>query len=177
MAGALTALMKGAIRQGLMQTCEGIPVPVHDEPFADNIGMRLGGESGLGVTKTGGSPEPVGEMEGARRAPVSSKFRQDLDMPTKGIIRNTDQETDGADDRDPLYEVRAVVEKCLSQTTNLASVCRGADILVGAVGRTEMVEGDWAKPGAVMIDCGVNAIPDSTEKSGRGPVGDTAHTG
>jgi 5,10-methylene-tetrahydrofolate dehydrogenase/methenyl tetrahydrofolate cyclohydrolase len=39
------------------------------------------------------------------------------------------------------------------------SQCKTADILVVGIGRPEMVKGDWVKPGAVVIDCGINAIP------------------
>lgn len=45
-----------------------------------------------------------------------------------------------------------------SRTRNLAEVCRRADILVAAVGRPEMVKGDWVKPGATVIDVGINRI-------------------
>jgi len=45
-----------------------------------------------------------------------------------------------------------------SRTKDLAAVCRGADILVAAVGRPEMVKGDWVKPGATVIDVGINRI-------------------
>ncbi|MEH6545246.1 MAG: bifunctional methylenetetrahydrofolate dehydrogenase/methenyltetrahydrofolate cyclohydrolase FolD [Sneathiella sp.] len=45
-----------------------------------------------------------------------------------------------------------------SRTKDLPSVCRGADILVAAVGRPEMVRGDWIKPGATVIDVGINRI-------------------
>ncbi|MFE3837354.1 bifunctional methylenetetrahydrofolate dehydrogenase/methenyltetrahydrofolate cyclohydrolase FolD [Pseudogemmobacter sonorensis] len=50
-----------------------------------------------------------------------------------------------------------------SRTRDLASVCRGADILVAAVGRPEMIPGDWIKPGAVVIDVGINRV----EREGR----------
>lgn len=46
-----------------------------------------------------------------------------------------------------------------SRTANLAEVCRGADILVPAVGRAEMVTADFVKPGAVVIDVGINRVP------------------
>jgi len=69
----------------------------------------------------------------------------------------------------------ATVTVCHSRTANLAAVCRGADILVVAVGRPEMVKSDWVKPGAVVIDCGINSIPDSTKKSGQRLVGDVAY--
>ncbi|SDF48570.1 methylenetetrahydrofolate dehydrogenase (NADP+) / methenyltetrahydrofolate cyclohydrolase [Celeribacter baekdonensis] len=45
-----------------------------------------------------------------------------------------------------------------SRTKDIAEVCRGADILVAAVGRPEMIPGDWVKPGATVIDVGINRI-------------------
>ncbi len=50
-----------------------------------------------------------------------------------------------------------------SRTRDLADVCRGADILVAAVGRPRMIEGGWIKPGAVVIDVGINRIPAEEE--------------
>ncbi len=46
-----------------------------------------------------------------------------------------------------------------SRTRDLAEACRGADILVAATGRAEMVRGDWIKPGATVIDVGINRVP------------------
>ena len=46
-----------------------------------------------------------------------------------------------------------------SRTKDLAEVCRRADILVAAVGRPQMVPGDWIKPGATVIDVGINRVP------------------
>ena len=46
-----------------------------------------------------------------------------------------------------------------SRTADLAGVCRQADILVAAVGRAEMIKGDWIKPGAAVIDVGINRVP------------------
>jgi len=46
-----------------------------------------------------------------------------------------------------------------SRTRDLPAVCRGADILVAAVGKAQMIKGDWIKPGAVVIDVGINRIP------------------
>jgi methylenetetrahydrofolate dehydrogenase (NADP+)/methenyltetrahydrofolate cyclohydrolase len=45
-----------------------------------------------------------------------------------------------------------------SRTKDLAAVCRRADILVAAVGRPEMIPGDWVKPGATVIDVGINRV-------------------
>ena len=59
-----------------------------------------------------------------------------------------------------------------SRTVDLAGVCREADILVAAVGRTEMVRGDWIKPGAAVIDVGINRLPPATEGAKGKIVGD-----
>jgi len=66
----------------------------------------------------------------------------------------------------------STVTICHSKTKNLEEVCRQADILVAAVGRAQMVKKSWLKPGAVVIDCGINVIPDATKKSGTRLVGD-----
>jgi methylenetetrahydrofolate dehydrogenase (NADP+) / methenyltetrahydrofolate cyclohydrolase len=52
-----------------------------------------------------------------------------------------------------------------SRTRDLPAVCREADILVAAVGRPEMIKGDWIKPGAVVIDVGINRVPAGEGKS------------
>ena len=66
----------------------------------------------------------------------------------------------------------ATVTVCHSRTKDLPSVVRQADILIAAIGKTQMVRGDWIKPGAAIIDVGINAIPDATKKSGQRLVGD-----
>ena len=58
----------------------------------------------------------------------------------------------------------ATVTVCHSKTKNIADVCRQADILVVAIGQPNFVKGDWVKPGAVVIDCGINSYKDG-EKS------------
>jgi len=67
----------------------------------------------------------------------------------------------------------ATVTVAHSRTRDLPAVARRADILVAAVGRAEMVRGDWIKPGATIIDVGINRIPTDDGK-GR-LVGDVAH--
>ncbi len=54
-----------------------------------------------------------------------------------------------------------------SRTRDVAEVCRRADILVAAVGRPEMVTGDWVKPGATVIDVGINRIPAPERGAGK----------
>ena len=71
-----------------------------------------------------------------------------------------------------LISKNATVTVCHSCTRDLPAVVRQADILIAAIGRTEMVRGDWIKPGAAVIDVGINSIPDATKKSGHRLVGD-----
>jgi 5,10-methylene-tetrahydrofolate dehydrogenase/methenyl tetrahydrofolate cyclohydrolase len=68
----------------------------------------------------------------------------------------------------------ATVTICHSRTKDLPAVTRSADILIAAVGRAEMVRGDWIKPGALVIDVGVNRVDDPTLEKGYKLVGDVA---
>jgi methylenetetrahydrofolate dehydrogenase (NADP+)/methenyltetrahydrofolate cyclohydrolase len=68
----------------------------------------------------------------------------------------------------------ATVTICHSRSKDLPGICRSADVLIVAVGRPEMVRGDWIKPGAVVIDVGVNRVDDPNEEKGYRLVGDVA---
>ncbi len=61
---------------------------------------------------------------------------------------------------------------CHSRSKDLPAICREADILIAAVGRAQMVKKDWVKPGAYVIDVGINRVEDATKKSGYRLVGD-----
>ena len=58
-----------------------------------------------------------------------------------------------------LLNANATVTIAHSRTKDLADICSQADILVAAVGRPEMVSGEWIKKGAVVIDVGINRVP------------------
>lgn len=73
-----------------------------------------------------------------------------------------------------LVRANATVTICHSRTRDIPSITRNADVLVAAIGRTEMVRGDWIKPGAVVIDVGINRVEDSSQKKGYRLVGDVA---
>jgi methylenetetrahydrofolate dehydrogenase (NADP+)/methenyltetrahydrofolate cyclohydrolase len=68
----------------------------------------------------------------------------------------------------------ATVTICHSRTRNIAEHCRRADILIAAMGVAEFVKADMVKPGAAVIDVGVNRVPDATAKGGSRLVGDVA---
>jgi len=71
-----------------------------------------------------------------------------------------------------LLHRNATITICHSRTKDLAGVCREADILIAAVGRPRMVKRDWVKPGAAVIDVGINRVDDPTAKKGYRIVGD-----
>lgn len=71
-----------------------------------------------------------------------------------------------------LVRANATVTICHSRTKNLPDVVRSADVLVAAVGKAEMVRKDWIKPGAVIIDVGINRVEDATKPRGYRLVGD-----
>jgi 5,10-methylene-tetrahydrofolate dehydrogenase/methenyl tetrahydrofolate cyclohydrolase len=73
-----------------------------------------------------------------------------------------------------LVRANATVTICHSRSKDLPGICRSADVLVAAVGRAEMVRGDWVKPGAVVIDVGINRVEDATKPRGYRLVGDVA---
>ena len=72
-----------------------------------------------------------------------------------------------------LLAENATVTIAHSKTRDLPALCRRADILVAAIGRPEMVRGDWVKPGATVIDVGINRVPGEAGKSKI--VGDVAY--
>ena len=73
-----------------------------------------------------------------------------------------------------LLAENCTVTQCHSRTRDLPAMCRQADILVAAVGRPEMVRGDWIKPGAIVIDVGINRSDDPQGGQSR-LVGDVAY--
>jgi methylenetetrahydrofolate dehydrogenase (NADP+)/methenyltetrahydrofolate cyclohydrolase len=72
-----------------------------------------------------------------------------------------------------LLQQNCTVTIAHSKTRNLPEICRTADILIAAVGRPEMIQGDWIKPGAAVIDVGINRVP-AAEPGKTKLVGDVA---
>ncbi|MBI5820829.1 MAG: bifunctional 5,10-methylene-tetrahydrofolate dehydrogenase/5,10-methylene-tetrahydrofolate cyclohydrolase [Verrucomicrobia bacterium] len=66
----------------------------------------------------------------------------------------------------------ATVTVCHSRTPDIGAFTRQADILIAAIGQPRFVKADMVKPGAVVIDVGINSVPDATKKSGSRLVGD-----
>lgn len=73
-----------------------------------------------------------------------------------------------------LVKENATVTICHSRSRELPAICRQADVLVAAVGKPELVRGDWIKPGAAVIDVGINRVEDPAAERGYRIVGDVA---
>jgi methylenetetrahydrofolate dehydrogenase (NADP+)/methenyltetrahydrofolate cyclohydrolase len=71
----------------------------------------------------------------------------------------------------------ATVTICHSRTADLPSITRQADVLIAAIGRPEFVKASMVKPGVVVIDVGINRVPDASKKSGYRLVGDVDFAG
>jgi methylenetetrahydrofolate dehydrogenase (NADP+) / methenyltetrahydrofolate cyclohydrolase / formyltetrahydrofolate synthetase len=71
-----------------------------------------------------------------------------------------------------LVREKATVLCCNKDTRNIATLTKQADIVVAAAGCPKIVKGDWIKPGAIVIDVGINSIDDPSRKSGKRLVGD-----
>ncbi|CAA7271696.1 unnamed protein product [Cyclocybe aegerita] len=75
-----------------------------------------------------------------------------------------------------LRNADATVTQCHSRTKNVSDIIKNADVVVSAIGKAEYVKGEWIKPGAVVVDVGINYVPDETKKSGQRLVGDVEHS-
>ncbi|XP_055362589.1 C-1-tetrahydrofolate synthase, cytoplasmic-like isoform X2 [Betta splendens] len=107
---------------------------------------------------------PNGCMELIRQTGVSVLGKHAVVIGRSRIV--------GAPMRDLLLWSHATVTSCHSRTADLPAQVGRADILVVGAGRAEMVRGEWLKDGAVVIDCGINHVPDRTTASGKRVVGD-----
>ncbi|KAE8289768.1 C-1-tetrahydrofolate synthase, cytoplasmic [Larimichthys crocea] len=107
---------------------------------------------------------PNGCMELIRQTGVSVAGKRAVVIGRSKIV--------GAPMHDLLLWNHATVTTCHSKTADLPGEVGKADILVVGIGKAEMVKGEWIKKGAVVIDCGINHIPDDTKASGKRVVGD-----
>nr|WP_206683467.1 bifunctional methylenetetrahydrofolate dehydrogenase/methenyltetrahydrofolate cyclohydrolase FolD [Rhizobium changzhiense] len=141
-------------------------LPVKD---VDGLSVVNAGKLATGDLKTGlVSCTPAGAMVFVRRT-----HGEDLSGLNAVVIGRSN--LFGKPMAQLLLNANATVTIAHSRTKNLAEVCRNADILVAAVGRPEMVRADWVKPGATVIDVGINrvAAPERGEGKTR-LVGDVA---
>jgi methylenetetrahydrofolate dehydrogenase (NADP+)/methenyltetrahydrofolate cyclohydrolase/formyltetrahydrofolate synthetase len=138
---------------------------VADEKDVDGFGAINIGE----LAKRGGRPlfvpcTPLAVMELLKASGVDPAGKEAVVLGRSDIV--------GSPVSYLLKNADATVTICHSKTPDIARIVKNADIVVAAIGQTEMVKGDWLKPGAVVIDVGINYKPDATKKSGERLVGD-----
>ncbi len=114
-----------------------------------NLGRLVSGRPGL-VACT-----PVGVMEILRRSGATIEGANAVVLGRSDIV--------GKPTALLLMHVNATVTICHSKTKDLPAVVRRADIVVAAMGRTAMVTPDWIKPGATVIDVGINKVTDAAQ--------------
>jgi len=160
-----------------------LPLPAHldsgkviqtiaPEKDVDGFHFINVGKLGTGETKTAFVPcTPAGSMILIER--VRGKDLSGLNAVVVGRSNIV-----GKPMANLLLAANCTVTIAHSRTKDLPAVCRGADILVAAVGRPEMIKGDWVKPGATVIDVGINRVPAPEKGEGRSRlVGDVDFAG
>lgn len=138
---------------------------VADEKDVDGFGAINIGE----LAKRGGRPlftpcTPLAVMELLKASGVDPAGKEAVVLGRSDIV--------GSPVSYLLKNADATVTVCHSKTPGIARIVKNADIVVAAIGQTELVKGDWLKPGAVVIDVGINYKPDATRKSGERLAGD-----
>ncbi|KAH8241243.1 hypothetical protein KR032_004965, partial [Drosophila birchii] len=135
-------------------------------PEKDVDGLHTVNEGRLAIGDQGGflPCTPWGCLELIRRSGVEIAGARAVVLGRSKIV--------GTPAAELLKWANATVTVCHSKTRNIEEITRSADILVVGIGVPEMVKGSWIKPGAVVIDCGINVKPDPTKSSGTRLVGD-----
>mmetsp|Transcript_22681 Transcript_22681/g.44027 ORF Transcript_22681/g.44027 Transcript_22681/m.44027 type:complete len:373 (+) Transcript_22681:28-1146(+) len=128
---------------------------------AENIGNMClkGGQPPLAVPCT-----PAGCIELLQRSGIQVRGKEAVVIGRSNIV--------GMPVAHLLQSMDATVTVCHSRTADIASHVRRADIVVAAIGKPEFVKGEWLKPGAVVIDVGINSKPAPETKKGYRLVGD-----
>lgn len=138
---------------------EAIVQSIRPEKDVDGLTFMNAGKLASGDFATGLHPcTPAGSMLMIKR-----KHGDDLSGLTAVVIGRSN--LFGKPMGQLLLAHNATVTMAHSRTKNLADVCQGADILVAAVGRAEMVKANWVKPGATVIDVGINRIEAGADQS------------
>ncbi|CAH2094464.1 unnamed protein product [Euphydryas editha] len=139
-------------------------------PHKDVDGLNTQNEGRVAIGDMSGfiPCTPAGVIELIKRSGVSISGKNAVVLGRSRIV--------GTPVAELLKWEHATVTVCHSKTKNLSEITKTADILVVAIGKPELVRGSWIKPGAVVIDCGINPIPDSSKSSGQRLVGDVSYS-
>lgn len=126
----------------------------------ENVGNLVAGVPGLQPAT------PAGIMEMLKRSGIETRGKTAVVIGRSNIV--------GKPMANLLVQrgIDATVTVCHSRTPDLPGVCRGADILIAAIGRAGFVTADMVKPGAAVIDVGINRVDDASRPRGYRLVGD-----
>ncbi|AOW07924.1 YALI0F30745p [Yarrowia lipolytica CLIB122] len=121
------------------------------------------------LSKRGGNPAfvpctPKGVMEMLDRSGIELRGKNAVVIGRSDIV--------GTPVASLLKGADATVTVCHRYTENLPAIVKNADVVVAAIGAPNFVKGEWLKPGAVVVDVGINYVKDETKKSGQRLVGD-----
>ncbi|ODQ60314.1 hypothetical protein WICANDRAFT_92609 [Wickerhamomyces anomalus NRRL Y-366-8] len=138
---------------------------VSDDKDVDGFGRYNIGE----LSKKGGDPKfipctPNGCMKLLEESGIELSGKNAVVLGRSDIV--------GIPVASSLQKKNATVTICHSRTKNIAEILKTADVVIAAIGQPNFVKGEWLKEGAVLIDVGINYIPDSSKKSGLKLVGD-----
>lgn len=135
-------------------------------PDKDVDGLNTINEGRVAIGDMGGFVPctPNGVMELIKRSGIKIEGANAVVLGRSKIV--------GTPAAELLKWAHATVTVCHSKTKNIQDIVSQADILVVGIGQPNYVKGTWVKEGAVVIDCGINSIPDNTRKSGKRLVGD-----
>lgn len=141
---------------------------VDPEKDVDGLTTINEGKVATGDLSTGFQPcTPAGCMDLIKRSGVQVVGANAVVIGRSKIV--------GTPMAELLKWAHATVTVCHSKTKNLDEIVSRADILVVGIGSPKFVPGAWVKPGAVVIDCGINSVKDDTKKSGYRLVGDVEY--
>lgn len=153
-----------------------LPLPKHlNEPLITNSVVKEKDVDGFGrfnvgeLSKRGGQPlfkpcTPSGVIELIKQTGIKMQGKTAAVLGRSDIVGNPVAAM--------LKNEDCTVTVCHRHTENLPSILKTADIVVAAIGIPQFVKGEWLKPGAVVIDVGINYVPDESAKNGRRLVGD-----
>merc|ERR1719399_497747 len=122
-----------------------------------NLALKGGDPSAMACT-------PLGCMEILKRSGVEVAGKHAVVIGRSNIV--------GTPVALMLMHANATVTICHARTKDIGAEVKRADIVIAALGKPKFVKGEWLKPGAVVIDVGINSIDDPTTKSGKRLVGD-----
>lgn len=164
-----------------------LPLPAHLQPFEEALLELISPEKDIDglhsehFFRLAKQPQQSGASPHLRLEPCTPAgclellARNDVDVAGKDVVVVGRGKLVGLPLSLLLLQRDATVTTCHSKTADLADKVRRADVVIVGVGQPELVKGDWIKPGAVVVDVGINYVDDATSKRGYKILGDVEY--